>query len=69
MQGLLISGFGFLLIMTPSIMALLDGVQEEDDIVRWLMGQPIEKIIALKALIDSGAGLLIVGALIYYLPS
>lgn len=69
MIALTVALFGFLLIISPAILAILAGVEDDNDLVRWLMNQSLENIVVIRAMMLSGSGLMWVGALLYYLPS
>ena len=68
MIGVLVCIFGIMLVLTPAVMAAMAGVETEDDLIRWMMNQPLQFMIAARAMMISGVGLIIAGAAIYYLP-
>ena len=66
---MLISLLGAVLLLTPVIMAINDGVRDDDDFQSWIIGLPLQKIIMIRAAVFSGLGLLIAGGAMNYLPN
>lgn len=69
MGSLALIFFGVMLLVTPLILMMLSGAETEDDVIRWLTRQPLGFIIAIRAMMFSGLGLLMAGAATNYLPS
>lgn len=59
--SLILCVFGGMLVYTPAIMALMSGVRSEEDIIQWLMHQPIEMLESFKAMQTSGYAFAVFG--------
>lgn len=60
--------FGIILILTPAIMTLNDGVRSDEDYIQWMMNRPIEDILLFQFGVKSGLLFVGIGAASYYLP-
>lgn len=69
MIALSLAIFGALLILTPMILAMLAGVEDENDLINWLVSQSFENIFVIRAMMLSGSGFIWAGVVIFYLPS
>lgn len=69
MIALALALFGLLLILSPVILAMLAGVEDENDLVRWIMDQSLENIVIIRMMMISGSGFIWAGVVICYLPS
>lgn len=48
--------FGCLLYFTPGVMAYMEGARSEKDMIQWIMGKPLEFLMALRLMPPSGLG-------------
>lgn len=69
MIALALAIFGFLLIVSPMVLAALAGVEDENDFIQWLINQSLENIVVIRAMMLSGSGFIWAGVVVYYLPS
>jgi uncharacterized membrane protein len=60
-MGEWIALIGFMLMVTPSIVMALDGVQEDDDFIQWMMGKSIDQLYFIQACSMTGFCLLWIG--------
>ena len=65
MNGINLALVGFMLLITPALMAMHDGVKEPDEVVTWVMDRadPWKFILGLTALVIFGLSLMLFGAL------
>ena len=63
MSGYHLILFGILLLLTPVILMLRDGVESEADVIHWILQQPLQNILMLQAMVTSGAWLVRSGVL------
>lgn len=59
--------FGFLLILTPVIIAYLNNVGDDGDLVNMLVNMPLDKIALFQFLGKSGFMFLGIGGVMYYM--
>lgn len=56
------------MMLTVPIMAIMEGIEDEKDLVSWLMSKPLEFIINTQIMIKGGFGLIIVGVALWFMP-
>lgn len=60
---------GVMMVLTVPILAIMEGVQDDADLTSWLISKPIQFIIAVRGMIIGGAGMIIAGLAVHYLPN
>lgn len=56
----------FVLLYSPGIAARMDGVEEDNDIEVWLMSKPLHVIILMQVMVQTGAVLLPLSAMLIW---
>lgn len=69
MTGYHLIGIGLVLILTPGIMAVMDGALDDGDMIHWLASKPLQFILAFRAMVIAGVWLIGTGALFLNLPA
>lgn len=59
---------GIILIFTIPILAVMDGVESQQDLIQWYMNKPLEFLAMVKPMIFSGIGLVVAGLAVIYMP-
>lgn len=54
---------GIVLLLTPAILMLRDGVRDDADAIHWILNQPLQNILMLQATVTAGIWLFRTGVL------
>lgn len=59
--------FGVILVMTPAVIAIMDGVRDDMDIISWISSKPMDFIYKAQNMMLGGVGLILTGLCMRYL--
>jgi len=68
MPPLLISFLGFMMVITPIIFMVMDGVESDDDLINWLLSKSFEELNVIRGLISGGVIIMGLGLTFHALP-
>lgn len=58
---------GFLLLITPMVQMIRDGVRGDGDLVQWLMSKPLNFHQMVRASMIGGISLILIGVMLFYM--